>query len=399
MPQQIHDADHYLRMDIMKYSGIIYLSGKVLALSASAMLICFCFGDSARANHTEMQQDAVSTTHRGDAEAMKSRGPDASLTILPVRLAGQPFDRLTEVVGLLLEQRGLKNIELGRSVLNPESGISLKALADMTGEFIKSNPIATDYALYAEFDGNRQTGLQEIRSVMVDKAGVVVWTDRLTSEDEAFKKLESPEPLSLSMLLTARVGVQLGLNEDTAKAAKPGRMARLMEERSGVPPQEDTLPLQERQKELKKVASSSTLLIFPARVSGKVAEVQSASELVDKINEAGLLKASPAKQAVALKSPQADPNEMKVLWDFAREARDYARKNPFEADYVLFVDCVFNPQNWQQGYVHFVICDRNGEWVVADMQNSHHPDYQSVKPISEADCYKIVVERLMQYIR
>jgi hypothetical protein len=60
---------------------------------------------------------------------------------------------------------------------------------------------------------------------------------------------------------------------------------------------------------------------------------------------------------------------------------------------------VFNPQNWEQGYVHFVICDRRGEWVIVDMQNSHHPDYQSVKPISQADCDKILVKRLEQYVR
>jgi len=25
-------------------------------------------------------------------------------------------------------------------------------------------------------------------------------------------------------------------------------------------------------------------------------------------------------------------------------------------------------------FVHFVICDRKGEWVIVDMQNSHQPD-------------------------
>jgi hypothetical protein len=117
------------------------------------------------------------------------------------------------------------------------------------------------------------------------------------------------------------------------------------------------------------------------------------------INEAGLCKARAAKQSVLLKASQADPNELKSLWDLAREFRDYARKNPPEADYVLYADYVFNPQNWEQGCVHFVVCDRQGEWVIVDMQNSHHPDYQGLKPASREGCDKLLVKRLEGYLR
>ena len=82
----------------------------------------------------------------------------------------------------------------------------------------------------------------------------------------------------------------------------------------------------------------------------------------------------------------------------AREFRDYARKNPPEADYVLYADYVFNPQNWEQGYVHFVVCDRKGEWVIVDMQNSHQPDYEGIKPTSRADCDKLLVKRLAELL-
>ena len=69
--------------------------------------------------------------------AMKAKGPDASLSILPVRLAGKPFDRVTEVVGLLLEQQGLKNIELVNAPFEPAPG-DLDTLATAVGEFVKS---------------------------------------------------------------------------------------------------------------------------------------------------------------------------------------------------------------------------------------------------------------------
>ena len=159
---------------------------------------------------------------------MKSKGPDASLTILPVRLAGKPWDRLTEVVGVLLEQQGLRNIELGQTPFAP-ADTNWESLAAAVGAFVKTNPITTAYALYAEYNGDRQTGLNELRAVVVDQTGAVVWTDRQTPQDEAFKKLESREPMTLSVLLVERLSPQLGLNEETAKAAKPGKMAAIMD--------------------------------------------------------------------------------------------------------------------------------------------------------------------------
>jgi hypothetical protein len=382
----------------MSHSAEMHHSRHLPVLPALAALIIFCISASGGANGTELGLAVALPAQKEQPAMMKKKGADTSLTILPVRLAGQPFDRLTEVVGLLLEQKGLKNIELGTLVFNPDAGTSLEILAGMVSEFVKKNPVATDYALYTECNGNRQTGLNELRAIVVDKEGAVVWMYRQGPEDEAFKKLESPEPMSLSILLVEQLGMRMGLNEETARAAKPGKMTRLMEERSGLPPQEERAPIEERQKELKRTLSGATLLVFPARVGGIAAEATSVTNLVGLINEDGFFKASPAGQSAALKPLQADPNEMKMLWDFARESRDYARKSPQDADYVLYADYFFNPQNWPEGAVHFVLIDRKGEWVIVDMQNSHHPDYQKVKPVSQADCDKILVQRLKHYV-
>ncbi len=86
---------------------------------------------------------------------MKSRDQDTSLTLLPTRLAGTPFDRVTEVIGLLLEEQGLSDIELGETAFNPEDKTDMASLAVSVGEFITKNPITTEYALYAEYNGNR----------------------------------------------------------------------------------------------------------------------------------------------------------------------------------------------------------------------------------------------------
>ena len=330
-------------------------------------------------------------------ELMKSKGPDASLTILPVRLAGKPWDRLTEVVGVLLEQQGLRNIELGTAPFTPAE-TNLESLAAAVGAFVKTNPITTSYALYAEYNGNRQTGLNELRAVVVDQTGAVVWTDRQTPQDQAFKKLEHVEPMTMSVLLVERLSPQLSLNDETAKAAKPGRMAAIMDQRSGLPPENERAALPQRRKAMKQALPGATLLVYPAR-EGNKASVPSAANVVGMLNQAGLCKAIQAEEAMVLKTSLADPNEMKALWNLAREFRGFLQAHPPAADYALYADYAFNPQKPDQGFVHFVVCDRKGQWVIVDMQNSHHPDYQSIGVTSRAHCDDLLVKRLEGYLK
>jgi len=327
-------------------------------------------------------------------DVLKSKGVDGSLTILPVRLGGKPFDRVSEVVGLLLEKQGLKNIELGKTAFESTNANTMENLSADVGAFVRANPVATDYALYAEFNGTRQTGLNEIRAVVVDKTGGVVWTDRQTPQDEAFQKLESREPMTLSMLLVERLSPQFGLNDETAKAARPGKMAAIMDQRSGLPAENERAALPERQKAMKQALPGATLLVYPSRIGGNKTSVPSATNIVQMLNQVGWCKAVQAEQTILLKASQADPNELKALWNLAREFRAFVRANPPATDYAIYADYVFNPQNSEQGLVHFVVCDRQGEWVIVDMQNSHHPDYQSIGIISRDRCDQLLVKRL-----
>jgi hypothetical protein len=143
----------------------------------------------------------------------------------------------------------------------------------------------------------------------------------------------------------------------------------------------------------------ATLLVYPARIGGNAVSVPAATNVVRLLNQAGLCQAIQAEQPVLLKTSLADPNELKALWNLAREFRDFVRTNPPAADYALYADYAFNPQNAEQGFVHFVVCDRKGEWVIVDMQNSHHPDYQSIGIISRDRCDQLLVKRLAGYLK
>ncbi len=331
-------------------------------------------------------------------ELMKSKGPDLALTILPVRLAGRSWDRVTEVVGLLLEQQGLKNIELGKKPFEPPV-TNLSGLATAVGAFVKSNSIANGYALYAEFNGSQQTGLTDMRAVVVDSDGAAVWTNRLTAEDEDFKKAGNAEPLTLAVLLIERLKPQFGLDAATAKAAKPGKMAAILDERSGLPPADERSALPDLQQAMKKAMPGATVLVYPPRIDGATTSVLSGSNVVRSLNQAGLCKAIQAQEPVLLKASLADPNELKALWGIATEFRDYVRAHPPAADYALYADYAYNSQHADQGFVHCVVCDRKGDWVVVDMQNSHNPDYQTIGIISRDRCDQLLIRRLEGYLK
>jgi hypothetical protein len=241
--------------------------------------------------------------------------------------------------------------------------------------------------------------LNELCAVVVDQTGAIVWTDRQTMQDEAMKKIGDRDPMTFSVLLAERLGPQLGLNEETARAAKPGRLAAILDQRSGLPPENERAALPERQRVMKQALPGATLLVYPARIGGNQTSVSSATNIVRLLNQAGLCKAVPAEQPVLLKTSLADPNELKALWNLAREFRDFVRTNPPAADYALYADYVFNPQNADQGFVHFVVCDRRGEWVILDLQNSHQADYQSIGIISRDRCDQLLVKRLAGYLK
>jgi hypothetical protein len=95
----------------------------------------------------------------------------------------------------------------------------------------------------------------------------------------------------------------------------------------------------------------------------------------------------------------ADPNERNEFWDLAGAFRDDIHKKPTESDYVLYADYVFDPRHWEQCFVHFIVWDRKGEWVIMDRQNSHHPDYQRAKPSSPEGCDRLLVKHLMDSLR
>ena len=324
---------------------------------------------------------------------VRSIGKDASLTVLPVRLDGQPSERVGEVVGLFLERGGMTNLETESTEFRPPDGADLAKTGAALGEFVKAHPLKTDYALFADVLASPQRKVIEVRGVIVDKQGTVVWQDRQTPDDADFKRINPKEPMECCLLLTERLKPELGLVEPTREDASQGKITKRWKERTGLPSDADRDAMKERQQAFKKSAAKATLLIYPVR-AGDAMSKDNAARLAQLINQDQLMKATAADKGPEI-AVKHDPNEQSVLWNMARGFREQAQKLQPDADYVLYADYLMGPG--AVGAVHFAICDRQGQWVVVDFQNSHHDDFRAIKPKSAEDCDRLLVKRLRSY--
>lgn len=328
-------------------------------------------------------------------KAFRDLGKAASMTVLPTNLAGRPVAKVGEVVAMLLEKAGMTNLQTSDAEFRPAAGADLATTATAFGEFVKSHPVETDYALYTEFIASPQRKFTEVRTIVVTKSGEIVWSDAQTGSDAAFKKIKPAEPMQCCVLVAERLRPTLNLDDPTRANAPEGKIIKKWETDTGVPDKAEQEAMKKRLGIFKKTAAASTMVVYPVR-AGDELNSDSATAVVAMINKAGLANATAAAHGEKF-AVQPDMNEQKVLWGMARAFRDHVRKAKPDADYVVYADYLMDKDN--VGAVHFAICDRQGEWVLVDFQNSHHKDFQSIKPKSREDCDRLVAKRLAAFCK
>jgi hypothetical protein len=327
-------------------------------------------------------------------EQLKAKGKDASLTVLPVGLAGNPSPQVGEVFGMLLERAGMTNVEIGAAEFRAPAKADLAQTASSLSEFVRANPIKTDYALFADFLGSPGK-VAEVRGVIVNKQGEIAWQDHQTADDADFKRIQPREPMECILLVVERLRPVLNLGDPNREDAPQGKLAQQWEQKTGVPNETEVKAMNERQQTFKKVASKATLVVYPARAGGKP-NPESAVRLARIINDAGLIKSTAASEGPQL-DIKGNMNEQKMLWDMARSFREHVQAHPPEADYAIFADYLMGKD--MVGGVHFAVCDRKGELVIVDYQNDHHPDFNAIKPKSAEDCDRLVLKRFEGYCK
>ena len=337
---------------------------------------------------------------KADEPPLKLHGK--TLTVYPIVLARpdkaigektQKFgERIAEVVGLRLEQHGMLP---GVSAEYPETIGPDDPLAEVKRKFqtfVEGEAIETDYALFAFFGvkpSKRGPAVARICVALADATGRIVWSKDITEIPEG----RMGSPLGATVLLSDEIRSASDLKEGDTY----GSMARLMDQRNGLPPKPERDAMDKRFEAAHDSFSEAALSVYPFRIwETEKGSVEGAEALAEKLTDAGLFRASAVDtdtQLVATRDPD-QPSQMKIIWDTARDFRNYLREHPADADYALLVDVTIPTH-----HVHLVLCEGSGDWVTVSLMNSHHPEFQEVDPKTLEDCVELAFRRLTATIQ
>lgn len=348
-----------------------------------------------------MRADFTDGDAAKDAAATKKIHMDSSMTVFPVLMPGGPAKNVGDALGLVLEtQVGMSDIHPTDLVFNRPAEAEFGQVPALFGQFVRDNAdaIETEYALYAEILGTRNPPrVEEVRAVVVDQTGACVWVDRQRPDDADFKRVGARNPMTCCVLVSERLRKQLDTTASAKTSAGEGRMAKLWAEKSGLPDQAERDAMQQRQESLRQTHKTAKVLVYPVQLANQL-DRNSATHVTTLLVDRELCKAQVADAQPRFEIAPSS-NEQRRLWDLARAFRDYVRAESPDADYVLFAEYTIRPSDQQVWAVHFVVCDRSGQWVIVDFQNEYQPDFKRLKPKTRDDCGALVAERLASYLR
>jgi len=329
--------------------------------------------------------------------ALRAAGARASLTVFPFALGGRPIPEVGTVVAVMMEQFGVEDVGTDETAFRPVAGAGFEEVASDFGKFVRDRGIERQYALYGEYLGSR-AGINEVRAVLVDREGNVVWVDRQAPGDADFDRVDPHDPMGCCLLLAERLKGAMALPEVPLEREQgAGWFEREMARKAGVPEESEFAAMEERGTLFGDRFAEASIVVYPVRIRGELNRDQ-AEHVATLLGKAGFGEVRVAETKLPIEVAPAR-NEQKMLWTLARSFRDHVRAHPPKADYAMYADYLMASPEGPVGAVHFVICDRKGEWVIVDLQNSHHEDFQSIAPDSATDCSRLAAKRLTRYIR
>jgi hypothetical protein len=120
-----------------------------------------------------------------------------------------------------------------------------------------------------------------------------------------------------------------------------------------------------------------------------------AAQLAKMIREVTGSRVTVSEEVADIQVPRHS-NEAKVLWDTARAFQKCVKNNPPDTDYALFAD--YAMAGGRVFYVHAIVCDRGGEWVLVELQNSHHAQFAEIQPKTGQDANRLLMANLRQWL-
>lgn len=358
---------------------------RVLSHSARAAALVLCVAGACSA-----QESRPESAPAGAAARFLAAGPGASLTVLPARLGDRSFVEVGEALAVTLERAGMAHLEVGVAVFEAPAGAGAAAVASSFGDFVRRNPPATDWVLFAEIVGQPARGIEEVRATVAARDGTIVWTDRVTAADRTPEDPLPANPLEACVFIAGRLRPILGLADPLREDAPSGAMAERMRRKVGAPGDVERSAMAERTAILRKTIARSTLLVLPV-LTGTTPDADGSTRLAGRLDGAGFRRVDAGKDVPSL-AIRRGMNEQVALWDMARGVAAHVANHEREADYVLHAHYVMSDE--AVGAVHFVLVDRKGQLVLVDYQNDHHDDFRAIAPAGREDCDRLVLRRL-----
>ena len=332
-----------------------------------------------------------------------------SVTVFPIAIEpseGRTLEfrtTLATVVGSLLQRADVNDVELAQTEFIPPDGADTTKIADDFGRFVVEHPVETQYALFAQLVGTPKTGVKAIVTILVDRSGKVILAERDTHETfDKYSNMRPKNPMTCSIFVARRV-CKLWKLPDPLRPGTPsdGSMAALLRKESAVPPQAALAAMQERLEAMKRGLAEREVTVYPIHLAKGTAP-DCTKQLVDSINRRGLFKAVTGTVAPGLQV-KGSYNEQRVLWGSARALRKFIKNAPPASEYALYVDygiCgpdIETPPGMKReaGYVHLILCNKAGELLMVDFQNSHQSDFKKIEPRTCAECNRLALIRLV----
>jgi hypothetical protein len=317
-----------------------------------------------------------------------------SVTVFPVSTKPNRFPddlakRVAIVVATLLEKAGLETLEVADTVFQPPDA-GVEKMADAFAAHVRERTIKTDFAVFAQFVGAPQTGVKQISTIVVDRTGKVLLAESAGEKELGQAPTRPTDPMTCCVFVGRRLQEFWQLDDPMRSDAPQGKMAEFWKRDAGIPSDVELKEIERRMEAMRGELPTASCTVYPVHV-GEQFDDQCAAELVAGINETGLFRTRLSEVTADFKV-KGHSNEQKVLWDTARAFRDYVKQNPPPTDYALYAD--YGLFGNTVGYVHMIICDQSGNWVLIDMQNSHHSDFKDVGPKTTADCNDLLRRRL-----
>lgn len=315
------------------------------------------------------------------------------LTVHPVLLAGHASPEATDALGVLLERAGASDLTIATTAFAPDRERTPQDQAAAFAVFARDG--GQGQALLADLLGTPGRGVDEVRGVLTDRAGNVLWQTRLRPGDPAFDRARPNEPMACLLLLVQELRPVLQLGDPQRSNLPPGPLATRLQAKAGVPDAAELQAMQQRLVVARGAGKELPLVVLPPRLSNRF-DSQLAAQLADHLRRAGYRQVRAADQGLPYSS-QASPNEQRVLWSAARSLRELQAKAG-GTEYVVACDLLFGPGD-QLGAVHTFLLAPNGELVWVDYQNDHHDDFRAMAGHAACDGLGLAATRLATALR